>query len=510
MRGFLQENKNNEVGYLLPLTVIVFVVLIGIGMSIAAVVSSKYAASRQVAYSTNALYAAEAGVSDTIAHLRSDGSFAGFTSPKDFVVSGDGRSTYVTSVTPAGGGVTIESIGYIYRASTDTVPSSVKKIRAIAARQKVPISGISAMAGAGGLHLGAFAKATAAGGNGSGLYVLGKVTMDGGSGVSIGSTAQPVDLTVANIACGTATDWPQPCASTSNSITTTGSFTASIYGSVCTNGVITPNTIINAVPGLGFTGLKPSCVPAQASLPMFDKKALIDKIRAINPASRPASDFTCSGGMLVIPADTWIVGNITVGSSPGGCQLLVGGDIYVDGDISIGAWNGMGVAESAGSRNLVLALSGKLTIDDAAVYGPAGSKGFKSNSAGAIASIISFYSSNLACSKSMTTPTIGASTCLTNGEAMASAKVPSGWADTRYAGLTCGGAGNTSDMSGATFYAYYGIVDCSSPARFQAIGGQGIKLGHANVMTILDTSGAMFGNVYWWQEYRVLDYQQVY
>lgn len=507
MRKNACMNKIQEGGYLLPLTVVVFVVLIGIGVSIAAVVSSKYAASRQVVYATNALYAAEAGVSDTIAQLNINTSFTGFTSEKTFVDSGDkGRSVYTTSViSESGGAVAITSEGATYRSSGDTVRNNTKKIRVTVAQQKSPVTGISLMAGAGGLRMDSFSRVTTGGGS---LYVLGNVQTNWAANSSIGTAAKPLSLTVANIACGAA-NWPERCAPTSDSIYGTSGFNGAIYGTVCANDNVSGTDIFASPPD--YVGRIANCSPPRAIMPSFDKKAFIDRIKSAT-TKRTAASFNCPFSFtkqyVDIPANSWIEGDLEPSGS-GGCVFRIKGDVYLDGNLTVKNWGAIVVDNSVGATRPTIVINGKVTTADSAGFVPAPERdiGFGPNNVGTVADIISFQSTNVACSKSEDIPSNAVSTCLTIAEAKASADL-GGSASNR--ALVCAGSGNAVNFLGATFYAYYGTISCAHPFKVQSVGGQGIRAGFTADLTLLDTTGRAFGSGFWWREYKATQYQQLY
>lgn len=95
---------------------------------------------------------------------------------------------------------------------------------------------------------------------------------------------------------------------------------------------------------------------------------------------------------------------------------------------------------------------------------------FTANASGKIAHIINFNSSNAACSNSDTIPSSTVNTCLSTSEARTTAT------STSYAGLNIDGTG-TKDLSGATFYAYYGmaIVNGSGIFDIAALAAQGLN-----------------------------------
>lgn len=506
--SFLRIKKIRENGYLLPLTVVVFVVLIGIGMSIAAVVSSKYAASRQGVYSTNALYAAEAGVSDTIARLNMNTSFTGFSSEKTFADSGDrGRSVYTTSVVPeSGGALAIISEGATYRSSGDTVRNNTKKIRVIVTQQRTPVTGISLMAGAGGLKMDSFSHVTTGGGS---LYVLGNVQTNWAANSSIGTAAKPLSLTVANIACGTA-NWPERCVPASDSIYGTSGFNGAIYGTVCANDNVSGTDIFASPPD--HVGRIANCSPPRATMPSFDKKAFIDTIKASSTKVSAASfncPFAWTEHYIDIPANSWIEGDLAP-SMAYGCVLRIKGDVYLDGNLSVGSYGAIAVDDSVGANRPKIIVNGRVVVGDAAnnVSGPQRSIGFGANNVGTVADIISFQSTNTTCSRNETIPSSTVASCLSVVESKASADLDGSSANRA---LSCsGGSGIGANFSGATFYAYYGTVYCSQPFTIQSVGGQGVRAGFRANLSLLDTAGKSFGNGFWWRDYGVVDYQQVY
>lgn len=502
------DRYEHEGGYLLIYVTIVVFALTAIAFTIAVVTGAKYTSSKRVTYTENALSAAEAGVSVSIKILNDNSSY-----PTPIVgtlyddASGSrGKATY--TVTISNGSVpntkVIVSSGKAYRPG-DTAEIVERKVRVVAEQQKSPVTGISLMAGAGGLRMDSFSRVTTGGGS---LYVLGNVQTNWAANSSIGTAAKPLSLTVANIACGAA-NWPERCAPTSDSIYGTSGFNGAIYGTVCANDNVSGTDIFASPPD--YVGRIANCSPPRAIMPSFDKKAFIDRIKSAT-TKRTAASFNCPFSFtkqyVDIPANSWIEGDLEPSGS-GGCVFRIKGDVYLDGNLTVKNWGAIVVDNSVGATRPTIVINGKVTTADSAgfVSAPERDIGFGPNNVGTVADIISFQSTNVACSKSEDIPSSTVSTCLTIAEAKASADL-GGSASNR--ALVCAGSGNAVNFLGATFYAYYGTISCAHPFKVQSVGGQGIRAGFTADLTLLDTTGRAFGSGFWWREYKATQYQQLY
>ncbi len=504
VRTFLNNHSHrSQHGYLLPLVVILFFVLVSSSLAIMSVVSGKYAKTGRDTYVANAVYVAEAGVSDTINRLNGNPNFLGYPDGARIQFYNDGnkgKAEYSTVVTnnnlPQ---VTIESTGYLYRKSTDATPYLTKKIKVQVKKSQIPVSG-NMIVGSGGLRVSPLARI-----NATNLYSKGKLIMDQNS--NIGTATEISNIQVANVACGDSTNWPQPCGAASPPISVVpwAGAESSMYGSVCATNQTDPARIF---PGNGGAGLKVGCVAPVVEATPFDKKTFIE---GMNSASKVnGSTYACPGaGMTVtIPANTWVVGDINIAPAFGGtdCVLAIGGDVYIEGTLTIGNYGRLKIADSVTAMPKIV-LSGQYKIANGF---SGGTSVFQANSSGISAYLISFYSTNTTCSKNVTIPSSTVATCLTIAEAQASAALPS-YGDLVNGAVICNGP-TPQDVSGAVIYAYYGVVNCSWGGMVTtAIAAQGFMAGTSTVNTVVPSSTSKpFGDLFKETSYIVSDYRQIY
>lgn len=241
-------------------------------------------------------------------------------------------------------------------------------------------------------------------------------------------------------------------------------------------------------------------------MPVFDKEAFISKIKATT-TRKTAASFNCTTTYakqyIDIPANSWIQGNLTP-NNLAGCVFRLKGDVYLDGNLTIPDRGAIVVDESVGTRRPTIVMNGKMNISYPAVFmsAPEGQVGFKANSFGTTADVISFFSNNNSCMIDEHSPSLTSSGCLSKQDQKDSASGS-------FAALECWSPGYSSDLSGMSFYAYFGSINCSHNLKIQSVGGQRIYLNY-NDLTLLDTTGRAFDGGIWWRDYKVVDYQQVY
>lgn len=155
--------------------------------------------------------------------------------------------------------------------------------------------------------------------------------------------------------------------------------------------------------------------------------------------------------------------------------IVFEGDAYITGGITMAGANDrivdIVVSENA-TDNIKLVMNRKIVVDRPHYFS------FKPNSAGFIAHVINFHSSNTTCSDSNTVPSSTVSSCLTNAQAMASAT------NDAYAAISTSNVSVINvDWSGMTFFAYYSRVnlDCAL-MRYDVAGIIAQGLGGCNSM----------------------------
>lgn len=465
------------------------------------VVSSKYAKTGRDTYVTNAVYVAEAGVSDTINRLNGNPNFLGYPDGARIQFYNDGskgKAEYSTVVTnnnlPQ---VTIESTGYMYRKSTDSTPYLTKKIKVQVKKSNIPTRK-SFIVGAGGMTVGQFSSVMT-----PDMHIKGKLRIE--PETNTGTASEISDIYVENIGCGDATNWPQPCGSGNEPISTStypGGDPA-IYGSVCATNQVNPSFIF---PGNGGKGFVPGCVAPSIETKAFDKKSFISGMDAAN--KKTGSSIQCSGGVVTVPANTWIVGDVTISATgPSDCTLIIEGDIYIEGKLKVGAYGLIKIADSATTTPKIV-MNGKYEIGNAFATAP--KQIFQANSSGVKGLVVSFDSTNATCSANVNIPSAIAATCLTPSEAMESAKMPAAAGDTVTGAMVCTSGGD-HDMSGVILYAYYGIVNCGfGDMTVAALAAQGAYTSYDTELRISASVDQPFADYFSVGTYVVSDYQQIY
>ncbi len=500
-------------GFILVLTIAISFVLSLLTVSILSVASAKYSKTKADINDTAAMYAAEAGISDTVAQLdKTSGSFSGYGTEKVFYSNArQGKATYTTKVTRNGDEtLTVESTGLLYRHNVDTTSFMQKTLRAIVKAETIPMTAGNILAGNGGIYIENDMSSSLSTRITKGdVYTLGKITLKGNAGASIGTpTGQAVTVAAANIGCGTATNWPQACPSNDPPIkTTSGFFTPGqpmVYGTVCATNQPTSSFI---QPGTGL-GLQAGCKAPEMTMPTFDKAAFTSATTKPMPSSVP----DCNSGDPTWPAGVRIDGGLLMNSQPlrGPCTVTLEGDVYIKGNVWLGGSLTFKVAESAGTRSPTMVVNGSVVI-----YGsgsPGG--GFIANSHGAHINLVSFDSANSACSNSDTCNSLPP-------QDIYNSVIP--WTDANCTGaginIGCGGSypGNhATDLSGLSAYAYFGGIsyNMGGGKSLRGIGGQRIKIvqwfvGSDTDSLITATDPAPFSWMYT-KKHKLIDYIPVY
>lgn len=511
-KDFMKKRAQEQGGYLLVLVMVTSLVLIAITVTIISVSAAKYAKTSSDGDSTNAVYAAEAGVSDTIAQLNANASFTGYASKKTFYsTDAKGKAEYTSSITDNGNStVTVTSTGYYLKNPSSTATPLTKTIKAILLKTQTPIQE-NVIAGAAGLTMSgnffpffgvpAMQKGT--------VYSRGKVKLNG-STASIGTATDSARVSAANVGCGTAANYPQRCASSDQPIVLGGSgyFSGigSIYGSVCATDQV---STANIFPGPTGTGLQPGCIAQDYGMPVFDKKAFTDtKILPVLPAVASCPLFGV--GAPIWLDGTRITGSTTLQSSFGTCTMTLMGDVYIQGDLTIKSGTRINV-NTVGGRKPVVVVNGKITVE-------AGVQ-IVGNTSDNFATFMSFWSTDSSCSSSPSCTSISS----TNLYNTAVQGVGGGyWYGTgNRAVLLQDGSGysygSTTDLSGAAFYSFFGstLYSMTGNQSIRGIGGQEVVINPGGGMSFIGgglsvTGVSPFTTALTRPQYVLGDYQQAF
>lgn len=454
-----------------------------IGLSLAQTVLMQYGTTKQQLYAENAVAAAEAGISATLARLNTDPNYSGYSTEQNLYSDPQrGKATYSTTITQSGDNRTITSTGRAYKTTDNSQLAKTRAIRVVAVINRDEIAN-SLIIGSGGVYM-----SQNSGLPSGDIYIRGQAQMERYS--FMGSTTTSVNLNIANVGCGTS-NWPQPCGTSSPPIRMLNSITGSIYGTVCAKDQ--PNPTAGIYTGPSGTGLTDGCEPRVSAAPTFNKKAFV---QSVSTTPTNPNNFVCDfwNPTRTIPAGTRVSGNLTI---PAGCTLYIAGDVFITGNFVINAGAVVRVADSVGSIRPTVVVNQGIGF-----YANGGMNNIiLRNNVGTPMFIIAFGSTNTTCSANENIPSDTVHTCLTPTEARLSA-APAAFG---------GGTSLTANFTGAILYLYYGSLSFSANAiaQFYAFGAQGAWLGAGTQFTTI-AEDAPFGNILSFPNYQVADYQQLY
>lgn len=464
------KNQTHEHGMILVALTLLMTAFTVIGLALFSYTSSQYSRTRTNVYVANAMQVAEAGIEQSLYEINQNESFTGFASEQTFFDNAtQGKAVYATEVnpTPDSNAKTITSTGKIYRQSDTVNPVSTRKI-------KVTIvgtisEGYSVHTGSGGLILSGSANVT-----NSDVFVNGRITMSGSA--KIGTSSQPVNVNVANIACPNTTNpgptYPQLCTDGTQPIGLQQS--TFIYGTVCATGQtsVGPKSGGNILPGSGGEGLKLGCTAPPVSTPTYNRAAHISAVASTGAGN--SNTYVCNNWPFdrTWPANLKLTGNVNVGSS---CEVKIMGDVYITGNLDLGGAAKITVDDSVGTDRPVVMVDGTINVG--------GSARVIANSSGTGAHFVSFKSS-AACSPNCTTVT---GTDLKNSQNLET--------------VTVGGGVN---MPGMIFHAYWSKVRLGGSGNVGAAAGQTVDMSGAGTVTFGTILSA--GNRSW----TVTSYQQIF
>lgn len=512
--GMIRDKAQSE-GYLLILVMAVSLALMIVSVALISVSSTKYAKTNTDGDAANAVYAAEAGISDSLARLNQNATFTGYSTKKTFYsTDAKGKAEYTTSITiNANDTATITSTGYLSQTPTSATPFMTRTVKATLLKTKLPVTE-NVLAGSAGITMSGvyfpwFGQPTAM--QKGTVYSRGKIRLNGG-GTSIGSATDSARVSAANLGCGTTANFPQQCPSNDPPIVLGATYfyggVGSIYGTVCATDQVSTT---NIYPGPTGSGLQPGCKAPDYGIPYFDKKAFTDsQIVPVLPAAG-----TCAP---LVSSTAWVdharfIGNVTVskGFLASGCNVTLMGDVYIKGDLTINDDVSFTVSNLLGTRKPVIVVNGKVTIKG-------DSTGFFANSSGSHVTIISFYSTNSSCSNSDDNNCTLTSAELYNSSVQG---VGTFWYGSANRAITIGsssyGGAETANLSGLSTYSYYGstLFQKSGSTSMRGIGGQEVVInpGGAFMWTgggLSVTDISPFTGILTRYKYVISDYQQTF
>lgn len=464
-------------GSVLVMVFVLGAVFTAVGASILQLtVTQRSIATRNVA-NTNALLAAEAGIEQSLHELNQHSDFEGITTEQVFFDNEiQGRGTFVATVDEVEGSnaKTITAIGRVYRGNSSK-PLSERKVRVIVVGTKS--EGHPVHTGPGGLILDGSARITNAD-----VHVNGTITLKGG-GTGIGTDTQPLNVSVANIACPTGNNpgptYPTLCTGT-QPISIPDWSNASIIGTVCATGQTQskfPDSPFNNNPpqirqgAAGGSGLVPYCIAEPKPTPTYNRAAHKAGVTVVSPVN---NNYVCQSW----PYDrTWpdglqLNGNVNVGGS---CNVTINGNVYITGNLSIGGAAQIRVSESAGTKRPVIMVDGEITVG--------GSAQLIANSFGTGIYLISFKS-NAPCSPECTE--------LSGNELKSSQQTTT---------VDIGGGVN---LPGMIFHAYWGKARLGGSGQVGSLIGQTVEIqGNGSITFGTQLSSGT-------ETWRITGYQRIY
>lgn len=475
------DSQNNQQGYMIILTMIIVFVLMGTGLAIASTVAASYASTKRNTYVDAAVSTAEAGVSDTIARIKSSEAFAGYpdTSAGRKVLYNNvdqGRAEYATTVTTNANNIkTIRSTGYVYANNNLTGSTDVtnKKTIEVDVTATTELLSPRIYAGSGGLQIN-FGSGPRSGQ----VFSMGEIRLT--TGGFLGSNDATTNVDAVNMGCGDATTYPSLCPASDPpiSISSNSAMTATVCA---TNQVSSYRMMTNAY----NQGLQAGCEAEPRSSPVFDKEEFYNRM---NPVPVGAGVGSCGSGMgssANWQPNTRFMGNVRVEFF---CTATINGDVYIDGDLNMDGYSNLRVADNIPAPTIVV--TGRVNV----------SNFIQKNNLGNSVKIISFDSTDSLCSSDPSCVELD-----TQAKKLASRD---------YVSVRS----TFADLDGAVLWSYFGKIDLGGPppvghrTLIGSLIGQTVSITHLAIVadsawtddTPLASEVRFVGN------YRVVSYKQLY
>ncbi|RYX78604.1 hypothetical protein EON76_02665 [bacterium] len=476
------HKDKSENGYMIILTMIIVFVLMGTGLAIASTVAANYASTKRNTYVDAAVSTAEAGVSDTISRLKGSEFFTGYpdtSSGRKVLYSNvnQGRAEYATTVTPnADNSKTIRSTGYVYANNTLTSAADVTNKKTVEVNVAATTTLLSPRiyAGSGGLNIN-----YGSGPRSGQVYSMGPIRLT--TGGYLGSDDAATNVDVVNMGCGDATSYPSLCPASDQPISVSNN--SAMTATVCaTNQVSSYRILSNAY----NQGLQTGCEAEPIASPVFDKQAFYDRM---NPVPVGAGVGSCGFGMgssANWQPNTRFMGNVRVEFY---CTATINGDVYIDGDFSMGGYSTLRVADNITVAPTIV-VTGNTNV----------SSFIEKNNLGVSVKIISFDSTDSICSSDP-----GCVELDTPAKKLASrdyVTVRSVFAD----------------LDGAVLWSYFGKLDLGGPppvghrTLIGSLIGQTVSITHLAIVSnsAWTDSTPLASEVKFTGNYKVLSYKQLY
>lgn len=298
---------------------------------------------------------------------------------------------------------------------------------------------------------------------GKNVAVQGRIDITNGG--RIGTSANPLSVTVANKGCGTGDNYGKVVCTEDQPIYLY--WYSNIVGDVCATGQTTSSwnynsSIVGGAAGTAYTqGLirtTPPCVPPDVEVPPFPKASYTGY-----STQKLGTEASCDGNNNVKPTTTWTgdtvyTGNVTLSQ---GCVATMEGNVYITGNLQID-YNAKLLVKNTG-RQPVIVVNGGINLFWGAVI--------ETESGGQPPYVISFKSRDSACSASPSCVKITDGTLRANS------------VNDEVISMSYG-----SVVSGALFNAYFGTLRIFQTDDIQAGGlaGQRINAGYNGNIILLE------------------------
>ncbi|HVX24343.1 MAG TPA: hypothetical protein VG992_03315 [Candidatus Saccharimonadales bacterium] len=340
-----QTVKSDERGSLLLLLIITLPFLIIVTVYYTHLALTSFQTSHSDQMHTEAQLAADAGADYAVEQFDANNAWTGTTG--QMTVHSDSRihTTFAASISGDSNTKTVAVTGRSFVGSATTAASTVSIDVDL---RPVEQGNYSIVTGAGGLVLKNNAKITT--GN---IFINGSLTMSNSSQIGLGVLGiglLPIPVQVADQICPVPADatYPQVCTNSSHPPITMSN-SSHIYGKVIANNQTDGSHMSS--PGLVSGTVTPS------SLPTYDRAG--QKAAVTHTMTGAAASCTSSlGGSVIWPANTKIIGDVTISGGLLPCVVTVQGNVWVTGSITLKNNGSIKPAESVGGTMPVIMVDG--------------------------------------------------------------------------------------------------------------------------------------------------------
>lgn len=314
---------NTSGGFVLPLTLIVFIVMSVVGLSIASLSFSRLSLTTRNVYVANSLLAAESGVDFSLRELNNTATFAGYSVEQElFSNDTQGRGTYETRIDPGASAdeKILTSIGRVYVPTSASTPKVTRTIEVVLGRTPGGAAPIYAIhSGRGGFIMNNDSTVRGP------TYVNGRVILNDYS--TIGTSSDPEDVWVVGEPCASPNTGSNTQASCSRTEPVTILDTTSwIYGNVRANGQTSSAR-------MSHSGLVATSGVSNLPVPYLEHDR--DAQKAAVTSTMTSAEASCSGTETKTwPANVHITGAARI-DLENSCTIQLLGDAWIDGGMLV-------------------------------------------------------------------------------------------------------------------------------------------------------------------------------